>query len=37
MYEYFDLIFDSNINVKHNKFLYINFKKLWLVQNVIKY
>jgi hypothetical protein len=28
LYEHFDLIFNSNINVKHNKFLYNQFKKL---------
>jgi len=26
--EHFDLIFNSNINVKHNKILYIHLKKL---------
>jgi hypothetical protein len=36
IYEHFDFIFNSNINVKHNKFLYIHFFKLWCVQNVIK-
>jgi hypothetical protein len=35
-YEHFYLIFNSNINVKHNKFLYIHLKKLWWVQNVIR-
>jgi hypothetical protein len=25
IYEYFDLIFNSNINMKDNKFLYIHF------------
>jgi hypothetical protein len=28
IYEHFDLIFVSNINMKHNKFLYIQLKKL---------
>jgi hypothetical protein len=32
IYEHFDLI-NSNINVKHNKFLYIHLKKLLWVQN----
>jgi hypothetical protein len=27
IYEHFDLIFNSNINVKHNKFLYIHLGK----------
>jgi hypothetical protein len=36
IYEHFDLIFNSNINVTHNKFLYIHFKKLLWVQNAIK-
>ncbi len=34
IYENFDLIFNSNINVKYNKFLYIHLKKLWWMQNV---
>jgi len=29
IYEHFDLIFNSNINLKYNKFLYIHLKKLW--------
>jgi hypothetical protein len=29
IYEHFDLMINSNINVKHNKFLYIHLKKLW--------
>jgi hypothetical protein len=29
IHEHFDLIFNSNIDVKHNKFLYINLNKLW--------
>jgi hypothetical protein len=33
IYEHFDLIFNSNINVK---FLYVHLKKLWWVQNVIR-
>jgi hypothetical protein len=35
IYEHFDLIFNSNINVKHNNFLYIHLKKLWWMQNEI--
>jgi hypothetical protein len=29
IYENFDLITNSNISVKHNKFLHIHFLKLW--------
>jgi len=36
IYEHFDLIFNSNFNVKHNKFIYIHLKKLWWVQNAIR-
>jgi hypothetical protein len=36
IYEHFDLIFNSNINMKHNKFLYNHLKKLWQVQNAIR-
>jgi hypothetical protein len=29
IYEHFDLIFNSNINVEHKKKLYIHLKELW--------
>ncbi len=36
IYEHFDLIFNSNINVKHNNFLYIHLKKNGDCKNAIR-